>query len=246
MAIDGWTLGLQAINVLILVWLLGRFFWRPMAAMIASRRATIQQALADAQAARATATAAAVEVERTRAGFAQERTAILAAAEQDAARERAAQLAAAQAQATALVAAAQAQTERDRVAFEQSWGDRAGRLAVEIASRLLAPLDGDALHAAFLERLLRALRELPEPTRRLAADGASIEVVSAQPLDAALQARCRAAILDALHSRAPLDFAVDATLVAGLELRGPHLAVSNSWRADLDRVRQELMHERHD
>ena len=37
-----------------------------------------------------------------------------------------------------------------------------------------------------------------------------------------------------------------ATLLAGLELRGPHVAVSNSWRADLDRVRQELVHEQHD
>jgi len=246
MAIDGWTLGLQAVNVLILVWLLGRFFWRPMAAMIARRRTAIRQALADAEAAKAGAAAAAAAVERTRAGFAQERAAILAAAQQDAARERAAQLAAAQAQAAALVAAAQAQTAQDRAAFEQSWGDRAGRLAVDIASRLLAPLGGDALHAAFLERLLRTLRELPEPTRRLAADGAAIEVVSAQPLAAATQARCRAAILDALQSRAPLDFAVDATLLAGLELRGPHVAVSNSWRADLDRVRQELVHEQHD
>jgi F-type H+-transporting ATPase subunit b len=29
--IDWWTLGLQAVNVLILIWLLGYFFWRPVA-----------------------------------------------------------------------------------------------------------------------------------------------------------------------------------------------------------------------
>ena len=36
MTIDWWTLGIQAVNVVILVWLLGRFFWRPVAAMIAA------------------------------------------------------------------------------------------------------------------------------------------------------------------------------------------------------------------
>ncbi|MDU1693666.1 MAG: ATPase, partial [Bradyrhizobium sp.] len=31
MTIDWWTVGLQAVNVTILVWLLARFFWRPVA-----------------------------------------------------------------------------------------------------------------------------------------------------------------------------------------------------------------------
>ena len=34
MTIDWWTLGLQAVNVAVLIWLLGRFFWKPVAAMI--------------------------------------------------------------------------------------------------------------------------------------------------------------------------------------------------------------------
>ena len=39
MTIDWWTLGIQTVNVVILIWLLGRFFWRPVAAMIEQRRA---------------------------------------------------------------------------------------------------------------------------------------------------------------------------------------------------------------
>ena len=70
MTIDWWTLGLQTVNVLILVWLLGRFFWRPVAAMIEQRRAAAQRMLAEAEAKRAQATAALAEIERTRAGFA--------------------------------------------------------------------------------------------------------------------------------------------------------------------------------
>ena len=42
MTIDWWTLGIQTVNVIILIWLLGRFFWRPVAAMIEQRRAAAQ------------------------------------------------------------------------------------------------------------------------------------------------------------------------------------------------------------
>ena len=45
MRIDWWTLGFQAVNVVILVWLLQRFFWRPVAGMIAERRTAVQKAL---------------------------------------------------------------------------------------------------------------------------------------------------------------------------------------------------------
>src|SRR5476651_2521037 len=92
MTIDWWTLGIQTVNVVILVWLLGRFFWRPVAFMIEQRRATAERILADAEAKRIEATAALAEIERTRAGFAQEREAILAAAHEVAERARVARL----------------------------------------------------------------------------------------------------------------------------------------------------------
>ena len=58
MHIDLWTLGLQAINVLVLVWLLARFLFRPLTAIIAQRRQATETLLADATAARAQAQAA--------------------------------------------------------------------------------------------------------------------------------------------------------------------------------------------
>ena len=64
MTIDWWTLGFQTVNVVILVWLLGRFFWRPVAGMIAQRRAAAEQTLAEAAAKRQEADAAMAEIER--------------------------------------------------------------------------------------------------------------------------------------------------------------------------------------
>src|SRR5476651_1970348 len=106
MTIDWWTLGIQTVNVLILVWLLGRFFWRPVAAMIEQRRAAAQAILGEAEATRGRATAALAEIERIRAGFAQEREAILTAAHEAAERAREARLEETAKEAAAVEAAA--------------------------------------------------------------------------------------------------------------------------------------------
>jgi F-type H+-transporting ATPase subunit b len=42
-----------------------------------------------------------------------------------------------------------------------------------------------------------------------------------------------------------LDVMVDATLVAGLELTGGAVVVRNSFRADLDRLKNELLDAEH-
>lgn len=254
MTIDWWTLGIQTVNVLILIWILGRFFWRPLAAMIDQRRATARRMLDDAEAARAQAADALAAVERTRAGFARERDAILAAAQATADREHAARLDAATREAEALRAAARADIAKETAAIDKAWRDRAGQLAVTIAQRLASRLDGPAVQAAFLDWLLREVRALPDAIRDSATtgatDGAPLAVLTAAPLDAAEQARYRALIAQAFggasdaEDRHPaITFASDPALIAGVEIHGPHLVVSNSWRADLSQILAELTHD---
>ena len=103
MTIDWWTLGIQAVNVIILVWLLARFFWRPVATMIQQRRAAAQQIMAEAEKKRSQATDALAEIARTRAGFDKEREAIIAAAHETAEQARTAILATAAKEAAALL-----------------------------------------------------------------------------------------------------------------------------------------------
>src|ERR1700733_201795 len=111
MTIDWWTLGIQTVNVAILVWLLQRFFWRPVAEMIEQRRDATRRSMADAAAAKSQATAALAEIEQTRAGFAKEREAILTAARAEAETTRVALLADARQQAASIEAAAKAAIE---------------------------------------------------------------------------------------------------------------------------------------
>jgi len=172
MTINWWTLGIQTVNVAVLVWLLGRFFWRPVAAMIEQRRVTTQRALAEAEALRTQAATALAEIERTRAGFGQEREAILAAARAAAEQARTARLQEAATDVAALETAAKEAAEKGQLAADAAWAERASRLAVEIAGRLLARLDGVAVRAAFMDWLIAEIRRLPDPARQaVAAEG---------------------------------------------------------------------------
>jgi len=245
MSIDWWTLAFQAVNVLILVWLLGHFFWQPVSAMIEQRRGTIQQQLEGAQAKQAQAAAALAEIERTRSGFTQERDAVLAQAQADAELARAARLKEAAAEAAAIEAAAHSALESQRQAADEAWRDRAAELAIDIAMRLCAPLAGPALQTIFLERLLDRLEALSDAERRmLGAQGAPLTAIGPSPLPAAEMERLRQAIARITGAAPDLVFVSDPDLVAGLELRGPHLVLHNSWRADARRIRMELADER--
>jgi F-type H+-transporting ATPase subunit b len=245
MTIDWWTLGLQTVNVLVLVWLLKRFFWRPVAAMIEQRRAAAQRALAEAEEKRSQAAAALAEIEQTRAGFAQEREAILAAANEAAERARATRLEAAERDAASLEGAAKAAIEKEREVAEKAWTERASQLAVEIAERLVARLDGPAVRAAFLDWLVEEIRALPAPTRdTVTANGVTLEAISATALGPADQEHYRKLIGEAFGAHPQIAFKADSTLIAGLELHGPHFVVSNSWRNDLARILAELTHDR--
>lgn len=241
MTIEWWTVGLQAVNVTILVWLLARFFWRPVAGMIEERRAASIQVLAEAEVKRNEANNALVEIQRIRSGFDRERESIIAAAHESAEQERKALLALAAKEAATVEASAKMSIEKERHAVEQAWVERASRLAVEIARRLVSRLERPAAGAAFLDALLQEIRALPEPARKaMAGDGVVLEAISATPVLPADQERQRQLIAEAFGARPEITFKEDPGLIAGLELHGPHLVIKNSWRADLAKILADL------
>ncbi|MDB5362137.1 MAG: atpF [Rhodospirillales bacterium] len=245
MTIDWWTLGLQTVNVAVLIWLLGRFFWRPLAAMIEQRRSTAEKILAYAEAKRGEGVAALAEIAKTRAGFERERDAMLAAARKSAECARTERLAKAETEAAALQAAATAAIEKDKQAVDAAWAATASRLAVDIARRLAARLDGPAVRTTFLDWLLKEIQVLPAAARQaVGVKGVVLEAISAAALDPAEQDRYRDLIGVAFDAKPQISFKTDPDLIAGLELRGPTLVVSNSWRADLTHILADLAHDR--
>jgi F-type H+-transporting ATPase subunit b len=245
MTIDWWTLGIQAVNVFILVWLLAWFFWRPVAAMIEQRRATAQQILTEAETKRGQASDALAEIQRTRAGFEKERETIIAAAHRTAEQMRTALLASAASEVAMLEASARATIEKEQDAAKAAWAEQANLLAVEIAGRLVGRLGGAAVSAAFLDWLLQEIRMLPAPMRdAVAANGVILEAISAAPIEPGDQERYKTLIGEAFGARPQINFKLDPALIAGLELHGPHLVIANSWRADLTKIRSGLANDK--
>ena len=241
MSIDLWTLGLQAINVGILIWLLTRVFWKPIAAAIAARQAATQATLDAAVATQDKAEAELAELRAARAGIAAERTAVLAEAAAQAEAMSQKTLAAARTQAEALLKAAEStaatKIETDRAAAENA----SVALAVLIARKLLAGLDRDVVQTAFLFRLAAGIAKMsPQDRTALAATPGGIEVVSPAGLNAAAQAEITATVHKALGTAPQLHFVTDPALIAGEELRTPHFTLHNSWRADLDDIEKAL------
>ncbi|MEM5471753.1 F0F1 ATP synthase subunit delta [Hoeflea sp. AS60] len=241
MTINWWTLGLQAINVLILVWLLSRLFWRPVAAAIARRQETTQATIDEAKAAQIKADAALADVSKTREGIAAERTALLAEATKKAEAAAKAALADAQVKADKLLAAAQTSIDRDAAAAKKDNAAQASTLSVEIAAKILGQLNSPTVQAAQLELLVKAISGMTDAERAaLVAAKAQIEIASATSPTVAEKAEIKKAVIAGLGGSPKLKFVTDPDLIAGLELRSAHFVLRNSWRADLDAILKEM------
>jgi len=245
MRIDWWTLGLQTVNVLVLVWILSKFLFRPVVAIIDERRAAAAKVLSDAEAARKQATAARETAEAEGARIAAARDAVLQQAAKDAEAQRAAALAAAREEVDQLRAAAETEMRWTRAAEEAAASDRSAKLAADIAGKLLQRLPDSARVDGFVDGLAQAVASLPAASREgLAGDTARPRLTAARPLTPEETQSCRDAFAKALGRPLDFDVAVDPALIAGLELETPHAVARNSFRGDLARIVEELT--RHD
>jgi F-type H+-transporting ATPase subunit b len=243
MRIDWWTLALQTFNVLVLVWILTRFFFRPVANMVARRREEANMLLSDAAEARREAVDARADVEKMRAGVAEERDQLIMDAQQAARTEKDKLVTQASQEIAKLRSEAEATMVHEKTAMEQEIIAHASELAVGIAQRLLGRLQSGASDALFLDALGRELHALsPEEKVSLtsAAGEHPFELVTAVPLSNMEMQKIRGALKEALGSELRFEVRHDRELIAGLELHGPSVIVRNSWRADLDRIREEL------
>lgn len=241
MTIDWWTLALQAINVLILVWLLSRVFWRPVAKAIAKRQEMAASTMETAKAAAAKAEATLAEVTQARAGIAAERETLLAAATAEAEAAKEAATKAAEETAGKLANATKAAQQRENETARAERSALAAALSLDIAAKLLARLDPAIAQAAFQTTLIKAIAAMPAQDRTtLAATQSGIDLVSAVELDADDAAKITKAVTSALGGKVKLNFVTDAELIAGLEIRTAHFVLHNSWRSDLAQIRKDL------
>lgn len=246
MQFDWWTLALQTINVLVLVWILARFFFRPIAAVVAKRQEETRR-LVDAAAAerdKAEQEKASATAERER--IAAERDGLMENARAEAAAEKKRLLAQSAEALARQKEEAEAALARQRHESESELVAQASQLSVDIARRLLERLPPETAFAAFLAGLETALQNLPDDGADgiTGADGEHpVEVVTAAPLSDDQARQVRALLEAAAGAAVALEFRADPALIAGIEVHTRNTIIRNNWQADLARIREELVHD---
>ena len=138
MRIDWWTLALQTVNVLILIWILGRYFFRPIMDIVAKRQQETNNLLKDAARDRSEAVNTRGAADKALANIAGRREELIAAAHAEAEAEKQSLLAQTSQEIAKLRTEAKTAIVHDRAAAEAQIIARASDLSVEIARRLLA------------------------------------------------------------------------------------------------------------
>jgi F-type H+-transporting ATPase subunit b len=249
MRIDWWTLALQTINVLVLIWILSRFFFRPVMDIVAKRQQEANKLLADAASTGEQAAEARAAAAKASADVAGERERMFAEARDAAEIEKHNLLAQSVEEIAKLREEAEAIIARERSAAEAAVVEHASTLAVDIAQRLLARIRRKDLSTIFIEEVCGELRALSSEARASLASAATadhpIEIVSAAPLPDQEAQQIRAVLREAFGRELPVAFRSDPAVINGIELIGWNVIIRNSWRADLDRIRLELGRDRH-
>ena len=222
MLIDWFTVVAQAVNFLILVWLMKRFLYQPILKALDAREQRIAAELADADRKEKDAEAEREAFKRKNDEFDSQRDGMLSQAANDAAAER-----------SRLMEEARRNAEdlrnklNDKLASEFSnlhdeIGRRTQAEVFAIARKALGDLTGITLEARIVEVFLQRLRELGDSERSrlaaVAAKGEAVNVRSAFELSAAQRTSVEQAIRAAFGTNNPVRFDIVPGLIGGIEL----------------------------
>jgi len=249
--IDWYTVGAQALNFVILVWLMKHFLYGPILNAIDAREKRIAKEIADADAKRTEAQKEHEEFQHKNEEFDQQRATLLSKATDEAKGERQRLLAEARQAAEALTAKRQETLRNDAHNLNQAISRRTQQEVFAIARKALTDLASTSLEERLGEVFTRRLRTMDSQAK--AGLGQALKTTSAPALVRSafdLPAEQRAAIQNALNetfsAEIRLRFEIAPDLVSGIELTagGQKVAWSISdYLASLERDVGELLKE---
>jgi len=222
MLIDWFTVGAQALNFLILVWLMKRFLYKPILRAIDEREKRIAAELADADQKRADAAQAEATLQAKNTAFDEARADLLAQATDDAQAERKRLLEAARAAADALGAKRAETLQTETRQLHQALRRTTQDAVFAISRRALGELGSVELEERLVDVFLRRLRELDETARTtladaLAASTGSATVRTAFELPAEQRAAVQEAVNVAFSADVSLRFEIAPDRISGIE-----------------------------
>jgi F-type H+-transporting ATPase subunit b len=251
MLIDWFTVGAQALNFLILVWLMRRFLYQPILHAIDAREKKVAAELADADAKRAEAQKDRDEFQHKNEEFDQLRAALLGKATDEAKAERQRLLDEARKAADALSAKRQETLKNDAKNLNQAISRRTQQEVFAIARKALTDLATTSLEERLGEVFTRRLREMDGKAKETL--GAALKsarepavVRSAFDLPAAQRAVIQNALNETFSADIHLRFETAPDLVSGIELTASGQKVAWSiahYLASLEKGVGELLKE---
>lgn len=249
MPIDWFTVIAQAINFLILVWLLKRFLYQPILHAIDEREQGIAARLAAAEAKEALAQKERDDFQHKNDSFDQERTSLLKTASDEANAERQRLLDKARQDADALRAKRQETLRSEQQNLTQEIIHRTQKEVFAITRKALADLAGTSLERRMCEVFVQRLRTLSGETKgQLAAALKDLarpaQVRSAFDLPPEQQAAIQKALNEAVSADIHIQFENVPELVSGIELSANGLKMAWSiadYLATLEKNTGELL-----
>ena len=223
MLIDWFTVAAQALNFVILVWLMKRFAYQPILDAIDAREKRIAAAIANADAVEAKAHEERDEFQRKNEDLEQQRAALIAQATKDAQAERERLLGEARQAADALAARRQEALLADAQRLDAALVRRTQQEVFGSARKTLADLASASLEARVVDAFARRLRGLDGPAREALAKALATAtgpalVRSAFDLPADQRSGVQTAINETFSADVALRFETAPDLVAGIEL----------------------------
>ncbi|MEO6245856.1 MAG: F0F1 ATP synthase subunit delta [Opitutaceae bacterium] len=224
MLIDWFTVGAQALNFLILVWLMKHFLYQPVLSAIDCREKKIAAALADAATRKSEAAKDRDDFQKKNEAFDQQRAALLTTATDEAKAERGRLLDRARQAADALSAKRQEALRTDAHNLNQAIARRTQQEVFSIARKTLNDLATASLEERVVAVFTRRLGEMDSKAKETL--GAALK---AKPQDAAVvrsafdlppeeRAKLQNAINETFSADAHLRFETSPDLIGGIEL----------------------------
>ena len=252
MLFDWFTVGAQALNFLILVWLMKRFLYKPILHAIDEREKRIAGELADADSKRAEALKERDEYRHKNEEFDQQRAGLLKQATDEAIAERRRLVEEAQKAADAVSARRQELLRAEAKSLQSTLSRRTQEEVFAIARKVLADLATVSLEELMGEVFVRRLRELDDPARALLAQAIEttsqpVLVRSAFELSVEQRTAIQKVLNETFSAEISVRFETAPDLVSGIEFsaNGQKVAWSISeYLADLERGVDELLKEK--
>lgn len=238
MDFDWTTVILEILNFLVLIWLLKRFFYKPVLAVIEQRRAASEQIIAAAAAQRQAAEALKSDYEQRLARTVGERELAMQRLDEEIAAERARRLA---------VIEKEAEVERQRLQMlearavrerETAMEHHAVKIAARFASRFLEGLVGPEAETKLVDLALTELSAAPAESLRelrlvLHDPAAKLRVFTVYPLDTARRGNFTRLLSAFAGYAVTPEFAQDPALRCGLSLTAGSWVLAANLRDEL-------------